>query len=451
MSAPATVNSMEASPRQGTDNEAPAARRSLLQNDRFRRFAIAKTLQLSGQNALVYGLFIAYVTKQDSYIAGSAFVLASVLPSVLLSLPGGIVADRLPNKLVIIGVMVVRIAIVARFFGSGLSLESVIALTFLIFTAYQFFTPAENEAVVTLTRPEDNPGALAWLQALSLLAQVAGAGIIAPLAIDLLGTDGLFAIVTLLFVISGVLYWLSPRLTPQRAVDAYRLSWWSSLPAGYRAIRSDRLVMQVTVLRVLNDTAMLMVLVAAPKFITDALDSSPENAIYIASPAAIGLALGLMVAAPLSRIVSARILTPLGYGFFVAVLCCLPFIEQISGPMLDALSWWDQVRSTAGLSPEIATTLLLLPFAGFGISVVQVSSRAAVYARISPGLLGQVLATQSALGSLAAVVPTFLAGALLDVLPVEVFLTALAAAAIAAAVFGYAGAGQLPQREQPPG
>jgi hypothetical protein len=81
---------------------------------------------------------------------------------------------------------------------------------------------------------------------------------------------------------------------------------------------------------------------------------------------------------------------------------------------------------------------------------VQVASRAAVYQKVKPGLIGQVLATQSGLGSLSAVIPTFLAGALLDVLPVTVFLTGLAAVAIGAAILGYAAAGSLPATKQPP-
>jgi hypothetical protein len=426
----------------GLSGETSEVTLGLLHDVRFQHFALAKALQQIAQNALVYGLFIAFIAGQDTYVAGSAFVLASVLPSVLLSLPGGIVADRLPNKLVIIAVAVFRVLIVTRFIGSDLSLLTVVVCTFLIFTLYQFHAPAENEAVVMVTRPENTTAALAWLQALSLLAQVIGAGAVAPLAIDLAGGDALFILVALLFVASGVYYWLIPNLTPPRPMEAQRLGWWSSLPEGYRAIRGDRLVLQTTVLRVLNDTAMLMVLVAAPKFIEDTLDSSPENAIYIASPGAIGLAVGLMVTPALSRLIGVRVLSVVGYVFFAGVLACLPFIQAISGPVLDTLYWWDTVTSKAGLSPEIATTLVLLPFAGFGSSVIQVSSRAAVYARIHPGLIGQVLATQAALGSVTAVIPTFIAGGLLDLLPVEAFLAGLTAVTIGAAVFGYAAAGR---------
>ena len=61
----------------------------LLANPRFVRFALAKFLQLAAQNSLIYGLFILVISKQESSLATSAFVLTSVLPSIVLSLPGG--------------------------------------------------------------------------------------------------------------------------------------------------------------------------------------------------------------------------------------------------------------------------------------------------------------------------------------------------------------------------
>ena len=136
-------------------SEQPPPRYGVLAEPRFRRFALAKTLQLTGQNALVYGLFIAFITEQSTYIAGSAFVLATVLPSVFLSVPGGLVADRLPNKAVLLSVLLIRGAIIWQFIDADLSLQAVILLTFLTFA----FT-------MVAFRAEDGPHSLALYGAL---------------------------------------------------------------------------------------------------------------------------------------------------------------------------------------------------------------------------------------------------------------------------------------------
>ncbi len=68
---------------------------------------------------------------------------------------------------------------------------------------------------------------------------------------------------------------------------------------------------------------------------------------------------------------------------------------------------------------------------------MQVSTRTVVYRRVPSQLIAQVFATQSAVSSIATLLPTFVAGALLDLLPVEVVLVGFAAglAGLAIAAF----------------
>jgi hypothetical protein len=69
----------------------------LLRRPRFRRYALAKFSQLAGQNALIYGLFILVASGQETALATSAVVLAAAIPSILLSVPAGVVADFAPK------------------------------------------------------------------------------------------------------------------------------------------------------------------------------------------------------------------------------------------------------------------------------------------------------------------------------------------------------------------
>ena len=63
-----------------------------------------------------------------------------------------------------------------------------------------------------------------------------------------------------------------------------------------------------------------------------------------------------------------------------------------------------------------------------------------VYKRVPPHLIAQVFATQSAVSSIATLLPTFLAGALLDLLPVETVLVAFAAGLAVLALAAFRGA-----------
>jgi MFS family permease len=394
----------------------------LLTNSRFVRYAYAKLLSLLGQNALVYGLFIAVISDQKSSLATSAFVLASVIPSIVLSLPGGIIADLLPKKLVLLASTAARLVVVYWFIRFDPNVEQVIGLTFLFWTAYQFFAPAENAAVLAIVPRDRFAHASSFLQALSLVAQLLGAGVVAPLTVKLLDLEGLYVIVFACIAVSALIFASIPHLTPAQGGEAQRVAWFRALPSGYHAIAADPRLTSITLMRILLDTGMLMFVVAAPVFIEDTLDTSAGNAIYIALPGAIGLALGLLFAPLLLSLVSTRGVALAGFVAFTGVLLTLPFVDAFAPELTAAFGPLDDLAAWLGISDAIIATAFLLPIAGAGSSLVHVAARTEVYRRVPGNLVAQVFATQSALGSISALLPTFLAGVLLDQLPVRAVL-----------------------------
>ncbi len=392
----------------------------LFANSRFVRYSYAKFLSLLGQNALIYGLFIAVISDQESSVVTSAFVLASVVPSILLSLPGGLVADLLPRKLVLLIALALRTLVVYWFISFDPSGGAVIGLTFLVWTAYQFFSPAESAALLAIVTRDRLAHATSFLQGLTLVAQLFGAGLVAPLAVKLLDEDGLYVIVLVCFGLSTLIFASIPRLTHRNDVaPTTRLAWHKSLPVGYRTIKADARLTSLTLMRVLLDTGMLMFVVVAPVFVEDTLNTGSRNLIYIAIPGALGVALGLVSAPLLLTFFRARSLALAGFVCFAAVLLALPFVDTFApeiagefGPIEDLTNWLK-------LSDPIVATIFLLPVAGLGSSFVGVAARTEVYRRVPSNLVAQVFATQSAMGSVGALVPTFLVGVLLDVLPVR--------------------------------
>jgi len=237
---------------------------ALLRQVRFRRFALAKFLQMTGQNALVYGLFIAFFATSDSSVATSAFVLAAVLPSIVLSVPGGIVGDALPKKLTIVAVLAARMALVWAFIDFSPGLGLVLVLTLILWSLYQFYTPPENVALLAVAGRERLASATSFIQALSLVAQVVGAGVVAPLILKLVGRQGLFYTVEALFAASLVIYVVLPRLTPPAPPRSIRLGLWQALPRGLRVLRASSGLSRMTILRAVLDSGMMMLMVAAP-------------------------------------------------------------------------------------------------------------------------------------------------------------------------------------------
>ena len=409
----------------------------LLRDERFLRYLWAKFLSLAGQNALIYGLFIAVITRQESSLATSAFVLASVVPSILLSVPGGLFADHTPNKFGLLSTLAVRIALVYLFFDVGPDIGPVIGLTFLVWTAYQFFSPAESAAVLALVPQERMAHASSLLQALSLGAQLTGAGVIAPLAVRLLDTDGLYIIVLLMLVTSFVLFAMISNLSAEQEREARRLSPWRALPVGLRTIRADDALASITLTRTLLDTGMLAFIVIAPVFIVDELGTSASNAIYIALPGAIGLAVGLVVSPALLAVMSARALALWGFVMFTAIMLVLPAVDTYAPEVAGRLGPFRDLQEFFNVSDAIVATMLLLPIGGLGASLVQVAARTEVYRRAPAPVIAQVFSTQSAIGSTMGLLPTFAVGFMLDHLPVAVVLEAVALTLVVLAVLAW--------------
>jgi len=396
---------------------------ALRANARFLRFILAKLLQVVAQNALIYGLFILLVAEQESALATSAFVLTAIIPSIVFSLPGGVAADTLPVKLSLLSTMAARLLLVYVFLTQDVGIVLIIVLALVWWTISQLFGPAENAALPSIVEGERMAPANAILDAISLSSQLLGAGLIAPFTLKAFGSDGLFAIVFLLLVASLLLYAFLPRLTPAARPKRQRTSWWRAMPQGLRVIRGQPALLRITTLRILLDTGLTVVAVAAPTYINDVLRTAPENAIYIFAPGAVGLAAGLIIAPMLLKVSPPRPVTTLGFALLVGVVLTMPFIREIARE-LDERTFvpLQQTEDILRVRREIAAAVLLLPFGGLGISLVRVAARTAVYRYAPPQAVAQVFATQSALGSVVSPLPTLAAGLLVDWLDVRAVL-----------------------------
>lgn len=399
--------------------------RHLLLDSRFRRYSLAKLLQLAGQNALIYGLFILVINKQDSSLSTSLFVLCSIVPSVFLSVPGGVAADVLPRKLTLLLMLAARMAIILMFIRFEVSLPLVLGLTVLIWTIYQFYSPAENAALVAVTPPGMLVQSNAVMYVVSLLAQLGGAGLIAPAALKTFDASGLF-VVTLLLVFGGLYLFAGiPDLSLRRQAPRRERSL-RSLSQGIRYFGEDRLVARAMMQFVLLSTATTVVIVAVPRYLEDVLSTGAINAIYIFSPGVIGVAAGLAVAPLMTRLLGGPTVTMLGFIAFAAALTALAAVDPLSTLMRE-WAFFQWARDTFHINLLVATTMVVAPAGGLGIALVNVSSRALVYERAPHDLLGQIFATQSMIGSLAAIAPTLAAGVVVDHVDVRYLLGVMAA------------------------
>jgi MFS family permease len=408
-------------------------------NPRFRQFALAKFLSLLAQNSLIYAVFILVIEREDSPFATSLYVVAAIVPSVLLSVPGGLAADSLPRKAMLVGIGALRVAVVVAFMVQGLAIGTVLVLTLVLWSVWQFYTPAENGALPAVIEREELAGANSSLQVVSIVAQLVGAGFLAPVGLKVAGENVVFAICAALIVVASAAYASIPQLTP--AATEERPS--RDLLAGIRMLRADPLAMQAALILGLVSSALMVVVVAVPEFLQETLRTKPGNAVYIFSPAAGGLAIGLAVAPMLARALGSRAVSLIGYVAFAACLLALGNIGHLADFWVEtARVPLDEIEDRLRISRAIASTLLVVPVAGLGLAFVNVGARTLLYERAPGHAVGQLLAAQSALGSVLGIAPTLAAGLVIERLDVDAVLIGLSAV--------LAGLGALQVLRQPP-
>lgn len=405
---------------------------NLLSQEAFRLWWFSRLLTQTAQGAIVYALLIIVVDKTDASFYNSLFVTCAIIPSLAFGLPAGIVVDALPRRPFMVALNLLRFLFALSLIQREPSLPGIFAAALGIWTIHQFYSPADASLMATLI-PRHRYVSAQALSNLSLtLAQLFGLVILAPLLLKTLGPPTLFALCAMLFMIGTLLLVLLPRSEEQiahaRPPTAARTSIRKSLLNGWHASRHDNIVYEVMIDDILVGIGASALLVITPLYLKGVLNTGAENTVFVFAPAALGLVIGLRLAPAIDHVAGERRAATFGLMLFAACVGALGFVEGLREFLNQRLHIpTDRFAELLNVPPLILIVMLLSIPAGFASSVVSVSARAVLLGRTPPALRGQVIATQSLLQNVGALIPTLLAGVAADLIGVERVAVAIAA------------------------
>jgi MFS family permease len=404
---------------------------SLLRDETFFLFWLSRLLTQTAQGALVYGLLIIVVDRTDSSFFNSLFVISAILPALAFGLPAGVVVDSVPRRPLLVCLNVLRFVFALALVAQEPSLIGIFAASLGLWTIQQFYAPAESSLLPTLV-PRGRLTAAQALSNLALaLAQAIGLVLLAPVMLKTTGPTSLFGVCAALFVISVVLVGLLPAAEDHlasrpRRQPARRLR--ELLASGWRIVRNDHVVYEVLTSDVMVGVGGSALVVITPLYLKGVLNTSAENTVFVFAPAALGLVLGLRLSPWIGRMVGPRRVATWGLMLFAACIAALGFVVPIHEFLIHGLGVpIDQIADTLHVPPLILIVMVISIPAGFASSVVSVSSRAVLLARTPAASRGQVIATQSLIQNVGALVPTLVAGIAADLIGVERVAIAIAA------------------------
>jgi len=410
----------------------------LLGNPRFRRLLESRVLGQTAQNAMMYALLILVVEETGSSVQSVILVAAFTLPGIVFSLPAGTAADVLPKRLTLTLGYLLRAAIVAALVYYRDDLAFVYLLAAASSVVLQFFSPAEAATVPSLVRREQLTAANSWMLFALILGQIAGMIVLAPLLLKLLDARAVFVACTALFLAATyIIGWMASGFSVYRPEKLAGPGFVAATREGFRILRNDRRAYLSTIYLTTAIALSRVLVVLLPKYTENVLNIKAEDTVFIAAPAAMGAAIGLLLAPLLTRLIGAWRIVAFAFGLFLLGLIALGLAVYAQDAIRGRfdLGTIDIGEETFGVSGSITVTMLLAIPLGFAFTLVSVASRVVMNQQAPPEAQGRIYAVQMALGDLFSLPPLLLVGIIADSVGVRATLLAASLTAAAGALY----------------
>ncbi len=433
-----------------SDAPRPARRRrflldqwvELMEDDSFRRYWLMRLASHGANNALLYTILIFTVRQSDSAIATGTLLLTLILPSAMLGAIAGVAVDRLPRGLILFASSVVRAVLVIALISAQGSLIGIYAVSLGLGFVTQFAVPAEAAVVPYIVRGRSLVAANSFINLGTLVSQVLGMLILAPILLKTGSGDALLFILAILFGIAAVLVTVIPQFHFATTEDARGLSIRAvrrEFAESWLFLSRDSTAFLALILLVVTSISTLVMATMLPKFSIQILQIPPENIVFVLAPVGIAIFLGLRSVEYLANRFNKLATISGAYAFMAASLIALGLVPSSA----DMLQSFDPVGvfSSGLLNDKSARIIMTVAYAnvyGFGLTIVLTMGRALINERVPWTMQGRVFAAQSVLTNLVAIVPVVLAGLLADTIGVQPVLISAGIAAILAAVWSQA-------------
>jgi MFS family permease len=429
--------------------QSPTEQNSLATIFQNRNFGLLWVSQVFGQSAQDAIFFVEMVMMEDltrsSALVG-LMVLVFNLPSLMFSLPFGVIIDRFRKKSILLFCNISRIFVVAAFilfhrysWGGGL-LTAVYVLTFVLSAIGQLSDPAEAAMVPLLVPPNQLLTANSVFRLLFNVAQVLGLLFMAPLAIKFGGVDGAFAAISLTYLITAALIWpISVHEPPPdaRLIENMWSHLWDQLRAGWQFIIARQTVFVAICQHSLMTMLTMVIAVLAPGFAARVLGMQTTDAMYIFFSAGLGMFL--------TTIFTSRV----GYRYRREMLVAVGLL--IVGVALlgfTLVAWNNEVAGATVVrpSPELILQVVLMAFAlGAGGTLTAVGAQTIVQERSPVEIRGRVITAEFLFANIAGLLPMLLISSLADVIGIPEVLTGLTTLLLVSAVLSFRFGRRLPQ------
>ena len=361
-------------------------------------------------------MLLVVVEATGKSFSSSLFVAAYIAPTALLGVVSGVFVDRAPKGMLLGLVNGARVALCLLLAISVDSVAVIYLIAVLFAIAGQFAGPAESAALPAVVPPEDFTAANSLSNLGGLIAQVIGLLIMPALFIKTVGPEALAVVCAVMYGAAAFNFLLVEGLGgPVSEVDITLKDARERFAQAWHRLTLDSVSYISVVIMVLANTTGLVIATLLPKFASEVLGISIENAIFVVTPAALGIWLSLRFVRTVTGRVSPWWSMGGSFGALVAAVILCAFVPAIGDAIQSAQPFGLFDPGVFGeTTARIMVTMVLALVLAFGFTFVNVVGRAIVNERMPRDMQGRVFAAQSVLTNLASIPPILLTGLLAD-------------------------------------
>ncbi|WP_071187660.1 MFS transporter [Trichormus sp. NMC-1] len=282
---------------------------------------------------LMIALLKLYLPANDVDNSGRFYLyMAFTVPAILFGSAGGVIVDRVPKKLIMVGSDVVRGLFMLLIPFLPREFAILLFFTFAISTVTQFFAPAEQAAIPLLVKKEGLMAANALFSSTMMAALIIGNAVASPMLdwVENLNKGfGKEMVVGILYLLSALIM-MPIHFQEHRHIDedTVKINPWAEFLQGLRYLKKNRLVwnamLQIVTLYCVFAALIELAIGMAAKLNLEARDFS-----FFVASAGVGMVIGAAILGHFGHKLHHKPLPLIGFLIMAVSLGLFTFIENL--------------------------------------------------------------------------------------------------------------------------
>lgn len=411
--------------------------RPVLRNRNFLKLWIAQILSLMSLQSLLLVSLILIEEVNQSSIQAAGVVIAFSLPAVIFGPIAGIFLDRISKKTILVVSNAFRVGsqvalALLAYLGVNRGMDPALFLGLVYFTIFmtsaigQFFAPAEGATIPLVVGRWDLFAANSLFTLTIIAMQVVALIVYVPVAVKTLGLVNTFASLAVFYTLATALLFFLPadRVLPRKPngrESGIRIAW-REIGEGWDYVLQHKSILIAILQFSLVFTIVSVLGEQAPGYASRVLGLKTEDAVFVFSPAGLGMVLASLVIVRIGPRLP-RFFLPLAgmllMGIGLITLGLIGFIGK------------DLARASFQVGDVTVTALWLIvivsPLVGVGLAFVLIPAQTVIQEQSTDDVRGRVLTVQLTLANALSIPLLLFAGALADLFGISQIVIALGA------------------------